>query len=285
MAIVNTTRLLTWLNQSNTTKTDDPLYQLIKQLALNQIALEGLLNIISPGGSSTTNITEIINNYMLMQSSGDGDEGEIGPPGLRGIDGAASTVAGPAGPLTIGPMGIDGQDGDDGYPIPGPTGPTGATGAAGSNAPLQFLKVTATQTINAGAGVYTDITELTFAVTDTKVYGFKFYIVFQSAATGTGWKSSVNCPTGTLDFFSTHQTVANSATVGVATWLQRHSVTRDDLTTLTSTITAGVDLVCMFEGRYICTADGTFAARFANELVTNTDIVIQIGSWGMYWEQ
>jgi hypothetical protein len=30
-------------------------------------------------------------------------------------------------------------------------------------------------------------------------------------------------------------------------------------------------------------ANGTFAARFANELAANTDIVVQKGSWGMWF--
>lgn len=93
----------------------------------------------------------------------------------------------------------------------------------------------------------------------------------------------MNCPAGTLDFFCTNQTIANSATAGVATWLQRHSVTRDDMTLLTATITSGVDLVAMIRGRYKCTASGTFAVRFANELASNTDLVVQEGSWGIYF--
>ena len=147
----------------------------------------------------------------------------------------------------------------------------------------QTLKTTANQTINAGAGVYVDVTGLTFAVVSGTDYAFDFYIVFRAAATTTGHKVSVNCPAGTLDFFCTNQTIANASTAGVATWLQRHSVTRDDMTLLTATITAGVDLVVMIKGRYMCTANGTFAIRFANELASNTGLVVQKGSWGVYF--
>lgn len=45
MAIVNKTRLLSWLNGSNTAKKDDPLYQLIKQLIVNQVALEAFASL------------------------------------------------------------------------------------------------------------------------------------------------------------------------------------------------------------------------------------------------
>lgn len=97
-----------------------------------------------------------------------------------------------------------------------------------------------------------------------------------------GYSGVSGCPTGTLDYFHTYQTVANSATVGVATWLQRHDVTRDSMTATLATITAGVDLVSIIEGRYLCTANGTFAARVASELANN-DLVIQIGSHGYFF--
>jgi hypothetical protein len=154
-----------------------------------------------------------------------------------------------------------------------------ATGGGGG---INTLKTTADQTINAGAGVFTDITGLTFTVVNGVDYAFKFYIVFQSAASATGWKASVNCPAGTLDFWCFGQNIANGA-AGVATHLERHNVTRDDMTLLTATITQAVDLVVMIEGRYKCTADGTFAARFANELAANTNIVVQKGSWGWWF--
>lgn len=145
---------------------------------------------------------------------------------------------------------------------------------------ISTLKKTATQTINGTA--FQDINDLTFSVVSGTNYAFKFYIVFRSAATATGFRFGLNCPTGTLDYFQTYQTIANSATAGVATWLQRHDVTRDSMTALTATITAGVDLVCMIEGRYLCTQNGTFAARVASESANN-DLVIQIGSWGTYF--
>ena len=302
-----TDRLLSQLNQTQLAQKDNPTYQVIKQLIQRIKDLESLIS----GGDTTniTNITQIIQQFGMDDSGGGdeggtvpgtkGDKGDIGNAGPTGPpfpafiyleaddpeqllpipikgDKGDTGSAGPTGPQSIGFV-LQGEDAEDSLFIPGPVGPPGA----GS---LTFLKTTIQQIINAGAGVYTDITGLTFPVLNGNTYGFKFYIVFQSANTGTGQKASVNCPTGTLDFFSTHQTVANSATVGVNTWLHRHSVTRDDMTVLGSTITAGVDLVVIIEGRYICTADGIFAARFANELA-NTDITVEAGSWGYYWIQ
>lgn len=83
MAIVRQSQLLTWLNQSITTKSDDPLYQLIKQLIQNQVALEALANSSSggAGGSIINNIQNILNAYMMLEMPSDG---EIGPPGPQG---------------------------------------------------------------------------------------------------------------------------------------------------------------------------------------------------------
>ena len=103
-----------------------------------------------------------------------------------------------------------------------------------------------------------------------------------SLPAATGWKAGVNCPAGTLDFWAQSAVIANGA-AGVATHTERHNVVRDDMTLLTATITAGVDLAVRIEGRYKCTANGTFAARFANELAANTQVVVQQGSWGWWF--
>ncbi len=153
---------------------------------------------------------------------------------------------------------------------------------AGGGGGMTTLRTTSNQTINAGAGVFTDITGLTFPVTNGVDYAFYFYITFQSAATATGWKAGVNCPTGALDFWAKSDVIANGA-AGVATHTERHNVVRDDMTLLTATITQAVDLSIEIRGRYCCTQDGTFAARFANELASNTNIVVQKGSWGYYF--
>lgn len=152
---------------------------------------------------------------------------------------------------------------------------------AGGGAGMNLLKTTANQTINSGAATFVDITGLTFPVTNGVSYAFYFYITFQSAATTTGFKTAVNCPTGALDFWCQAQTIANGA-AGVATHTERHNTVRDDMTLLTATISANVDLTARIEGRYLCTQNGTFAARFANELASNTQLVIQKGSYG-YW--
>ena len=160
------------------------------------------------------------------------------------------------------------------------TGATTLHSHAGGS--VNTLRTTANQTINAGAEVFVDITGLTFSVVSGVDYAFDFYITFRSAATTTGWKASVNCPTGTLDFWAGSAVIANGET-GVATHTERHNVIRDEMTQLTATINQAVDLNVRIRGRYLCTQNGTFAARFANELAANTDIVVQKGSWGIWF--
>lgn len=237
--------------------------------------------------------------------------------GFDGIDGEdAPILPGPAGPQGIqgisgvaGPQGIPGLDGNDGVDsfLPGPSGLQGVQGIQGiqgvpgppgidAEDPIEpivlpstpdvlggvitLMRTLADQTINAGAATFVDITNLTFPVINGRDYAFWFYIVFRSALATTGWKAGVNHPGGTVDFFSAVQTVANAA-AGAATFPFRHNTAVDDMTLLTSTVTANVDLVCTFQGRYKCTANGTFAARFANELAADTNIVVQKGSWGL----
>lgn len=162
---------------------------------------------------------------------------------------------------------------------------TNSTAAAAGNhvhaGGISLLKTTADQTINAGAAVFVDVTGLTFACASGVDYAFTFYVTFQSAAATTGWKCGLKHPGGTLDFWASSPTIANGA-AGVATHTERHNTAVDDMTLLTSTVTAGVDLAIRIDGRYKCTANGTFAVRFANELA-NTNLVVQKGSWGFYF--
>jgi hypothetical protein len=145
-----------------------------------------------------------------------------------------------------------------------------------------LLKKTANQTINGTA--FQNITDLTFAVLANTDYAFKFYIVYRSATTTTGFRFAINGPAGAVcDYFMTYQTVANSTTIGVATWLQGHWIVYDTMTALTAAIVANADLVCKIEGRIkVGATPGTLAARGASELANN-DLVIQKGSWGMYF--
>jgi len=231
----------------------------------------------------------------------------LGVPAYKDDLGVVHTLLGATG--GVGPQGIEGQQGSEPdviLALPGPQGNPGTTGSQGPlgvsmvmeedapetlipfgpdlsyKNPMVTMKKTGNQTINAGAATFVDITDLTFPVQNGKDYAFYFYIVFQSALASTGWKAGVNCPNGTLDFQMNISNLANNA-AGLDTWHHRHNTVRDDMTLLTATITASVDLFVSIQGRFLCTADGTFAARFANELAANTDITVRQGSWGWYF--
>jgi hypothetical protein len=153
---------------------------------------------------------------------------------------------------------------------------------AGGSSSINVLRTTSHQTVNGTA--FRDITGLTFPVSAGADFAFKFYIVFQSLTTTTGFRFAINGPAGaTCDYFMTYQTIANSTTAGVATWLQGHWVVFDTMTATTAAIAANVDLVCMIEGR-ICVngTPGTLAARVASELA-NSDLTIRKGSWGTWF--
>jgi hypothetical protein len=147
---------------------------------------------------------------------------------------------------------------------------------------ITVLKKTSNQTINSGAATFVDISELTFPVKAGNIYAFHYYIAFSSKQINTGWKMGVNAPNGNLDFWAETDNIANNA-AGAATHFERHNTVRDDMTLLTSTVTANVRLANRIDGIYECTQDGTFAPRFANELAADTNITVLNGSYGWYF--
>jgi len=168
--------------------------------------------------------------------------------------------------------------------VKGDKGDKGDTGAKGDTGTSTFytLKKTSNQIINSGAATFTDITNLTFPVKAGNDYAFHYYISFVSLNTTFGWKAGVNAPLGDLDFWAQTDNIANGV-AGVATHLERHNTVRDDMTLLTSTIAANTSLAIRIDGRYLCTQDGTFAPRFANELASNPNIIVLKGSYGWYY--
>ena len=223
------------------------------------------------------------NRSRLLSGVGSGEPGPQGPAGPAGETGPAGPAGaqglpGEQGP--IGPQGATGAAGADG--LPGPQGIQGVQGPAGPAGGIQVLRTTAPQTVNGTS--YRDITGLSFALAANESRAFMFYVVFRSAATTTGFRFSINGPAGaTADYHIRMQTIANTSTALSASWLEGHCVVFDTLTVLTSTIAAGVDLVCMITGRVVNGATpGNLAARVASELANN-DLVIQPGSWGWYF--
>lgn len=118
-------RLLGQLNQTDLTLTNQPLYQVIKELINALDAINIAAGSIS--SSSTSTVCKCNTPGLLISDGGDNDTPSY-IPGPKGDNGAA----GPAGNSGISGFMVaeDGIDGLEFY-IPGPKGDTGLTGASG----------------------------------------------------------------------------------------------------------------------------------------------------------
>jgi hypothetical protein len=178
-----------------------------------------------------------------------------------------------------GPTGATGQTGAN-----GPTGPTGATGVAGPTGPtggVQTLRTTGTQTIN--GTTYQDISGLTISASANTDYAFLCHIVFQSASTTTGFGFAVNGPTGSSGInYLVHYQTNNSGSTG-SHLTMRTDTSFDAMSAVSSTVTAGADLMTRIEGSVqVGATPGTLALRVRSEL-SNNDLTVRKGSWCMWF--
>lgn len=128
------------------------------------------------------------------------------------------------------------------------------------------------------ANTITDVTGLSFAVVSGNTYWFRFYIVYTSAATGTGSRWSINGPTiTTLVYRSEYSLTTTSRTLneGLATYDVPAASNATSATTGANS--------AIIEGVYKCGANGTVIARFASE-VTVSAITAKAGSI-CHWQQ
>ena len=153
------------------------------------------------------------------------------------------------------------------------------SGSTRVSAPV-ILKQHINQTI--GSPSYADISDLVFPLSTNTDYAFMFHIVFRSASVLTGCRFSMNGPAGaTIAYQIKQQTILNTTTVLDAAWLEGHTTSYDTMNVQTTTVSAGVDLLCTMAGRILVAGtSGNLAARSASS-ATNSDIVVQQGSWGM----
>jgi hypothetical protein len=127
MAILNVTRLKTWLDATGLKQSNFALWQILHALIdISRETQQNVASVIAVPGGGTTNVVNN-NNYLFGGLDGEDGIDGFGVPGANGSAGAA----GAQGPAGIGIPGIDGQDGEDAVSIPGPPGNTGATGATG----------------------------------------------------------------------------------------------------------------------------------------------------------
>lgn len=194
------------------------------------------------------------------------------PAGGTGPQGPAGAI-GPQGPQGIqGPAGADGAQGPQG--VQGPAGADGAQGPAGPSG-VTSVRLTADRTNSALA--LADATGLNFAVTAGKFYGFKFLVMFQTAATTTGIQLAVNAPANNFIVYRVETPTSLTATTDSS----RRAVNTGAATTAIDA--ANANTLAVIEGLVNPTANGTLIVRFGSE-VASSNAVIKAGSIGFLWE-
>jgi len=127
---------------------------------------------------------------------------------------------------------------------------------------------------------YGDITGLTVPVNANTDYNFSCSLIFQSAATTTGFAFSVNGPASPtlIDYTVSYQTTAN-ATASTALMTVRHDTAYNAMAAVASTIAATTNLRATIEGTLSNGATaGTLAIRFLSE-VNASAITVKKGSY------
>ncbi len=131
-----------------------------------------------------------------------------------------------------------------------------------------------------GSTSYSDVTGLTFAVNASTDYNFSCSLVFQSAATTTGFAFSVNGPASPtfIDYTVNYQTAAN-ATGSTTLMTSRHDTAYNAMAAVLNTIAATTNLRATIEGTISNgTNAGTVAVRFLSE-VNASNITVKKGSY------
>lgn len=191
-----------------------------------------------------------------------GPQGATGPAGVAGAQGAAGATGNTGATGPQGPAGATGPQ--------GATGPTGATGAAGAGATLKKLASSPSQSSNV---TYTDLTDLAFAVVNTRTYFFECYLLWQSAATTTGIGLTLSCPAGTMAGLVASLVAAD----GTAAAFYGAITASNDTVTGSAARAANTPDVAVIRGFFTAGADGTVTPRFRSE-VNASAAQVNIGS-------
>lgn len=109
-------------------------------------------------------------------------------------------------------------------------------------------------------------------------YMFRFLLLYQTAATTTGIKTSVTIPAASR-FAAWVQTPVSTAAGGTANVYADWATTSGDAVTGTGTPAANVDHFATLEGLIVPSADGTLALQHASE-VTTTGVTVRSGTMG-----
>ncbi len=133
---------------------------------------------------------------------------------------------------------------------------------------------------NAVANTIQDVTGLSFSVLANKKYYFKFLINYTAAATTTGSRWSVNCTAG----LATGLSMTSEYSLTTTTTTRNALVQGFDLPAAANATSATTgNNMAVLEGIFTPTADGTFIARFASEVLSSA-ITAKAGSV-VYYQQ
>lgn len=150
-------------------------------------------------------------------------------------------------------------------------------GAADSGFSIVVLASDVTNN-NATLNTIADVTGLSFAITNTKLYDFEFNCIYTAAATTTGSRWAVNASAGTAANLS--MTSEYSLTTTTTT---RNALIQafDSPSASNATSASTTNNLAVMKGVIRATADATLIARFASE-VANSAIVCKAGSFVKY---
>lgn len=152
----------------------------------------------------------------------------------------------------------------------------GRVSAAGQRA-IKVLAADVTNN-NVVANTIADVTGLSFPVSNGKRYGFRFQIVYTSAATTTGSRWSINGPTANVHYRSEYSLTATSRT------FNEGRTTYDSPAASNATSATTGSNMAVIEGTIAPTADGTVIARFASEVTSSAIVAKANVSWVEWWE-
>ena len=124
---------------------------------------------------------------------------------------------------------------------------------------------------NAVANTIQDLTGLSFPVVANNTYKFRFVIVYNSAATTTGSRWTINGPAAThMSYSSTYPTSATAITNNAC-------LAGYNLPAASNASSQTANNRCIIEGEIRPSADGTVIARFASEISASAITAIASG--------
>lgn len=209
-----------------------------------------------------------------------GPTGPAGPPGAtgpQGLAGAPGTV-GATGPQGVGVAGATGPQGPSGVAgatgPPGGVGPTGATGPAGTGGGGGTTVVTKTADQAHTTTTLANVTELVVPAAANAVMGFRFAVMFRTAATTTGIRLAIAGPAGATVAYRAQ--IPSSATADTV----QHVNTLSGGTATTAVAAANTDYVAVLEGVLTVGATaGNLQLQVASEVAASA-VTVRKGSHG-----